>query len=64
MQDNFMSHSPVLPNRPFGKRMGKESSSQSLSVINDTGCLFSPGAILKTCLPVDLSQSVLSGLTG
>ena len=57
--DNFMSRSKVYPNRP-----GNESSSQSLSVIKDTGCLPSPGAMLKISLPVELSQFLLSTFTG
>ena len=59
-----MSRSTVYPNRPFGKSTGNGSSSQSLSVINDTGCLPSPGTMLKIYLPVELSQFLLSRLTG
>ncbi len=59
-----MSRSKVYPNRPFGNSTGNESSSQSLSVINDTGCLPSPGAMLKISLPVELSQFLLSTFTG
>ena len=44
--DNSTSRSTVYPNSPFGKSTGNASSSQFLSIMNDTGCLFSPGAIL------------------
>jgi hypothetical protein len=44
----------------LGNSTGNESSSQSLSVIIDTGCLPLPGAMLKTSLPDELSQSALS----
>ena len=59
-----MSCSEVYPNWPFGKSTGNENSSQSLSVINDTGCLPSPGAMLKISLSVELSQFALSLFRG
>ena len=43
--DNLICCSMVWPNLPFGNNTGNASSSHSFSVITDTGCLFSPGAI-------------------
>ena len=41
---NFVSLCAVKPNLPIGNKVVNASSSHCVSVINHTGCFFSPGA--------------------
>ena len=47
----FTGLSTLYPKRPLGNNVGKDSSSQNLSFIKDTGCLPSPGAIFTISSP-------------